>query len=219
MEGTPTQALQPEPVEGQTAAASTGPRQARPESAARPESTDWDRRMEQLTERLNPIITKFYHDFLLRPVEASGLAYWKQQYINSGGPELTIAGMISSPEFFQSAGGTNQSYIEQLYVRLLGRPSDPAGLDYWTNLLDSNNLGRADVVLYFQYSDENRRLLINQWHQLYLGRPATDSELDLYLTQMKSGVSQRQVQMTLIDTLEYRSSPPTPGPGSATRIV
>ncbi len=113
----------------------------------------------------------------MREVESAGLAYWKQQYINNGGPELVIAGMISSPEFFQSAGGTNQSYIEQLYVRLLGRNSDPTGLAYWTNLLNTNQLNRSGVVLHFQYSDENRRLLINEWHQLYLNRPATNGEL------------------------------------------
>jgi uncharacterized delta-60 repeat protein len=170
-------------------------------------------------ERLNPIITRFYHDFLLRQVEPAGLAYWKQQYIKNGGPELVIAGMISSPEFFQSAGGTNQSYIEQLYVRLLGRNSDPNGLAYWTNLLNTNQLNRSGVVLHFQYSDENRRLLINEWHQLYLNRPATNDELALYLGQMKAGASQRQIQERLIDSAEYRNSPAMPAGGTATRLA
>ena len=155
----------------------------------------------------------------MRPVEASGLAYWKQQYINNGGPELVIAGMISSPEFFQSAGGTNQSYIEQLYVRLLGRNADSDGLAYWTNLLNTNQLNRAGVVLRFQYSDENRKVLINEWTQLYLNRAATDAELAQYLSQMKAGASQRQIQASLIDSLEYRSSPATPAAGAAIKLV
>lgn len=170
-------------------------------------------------ERLDPIVSQYYQDFLLRPADPAGLSYWKQQYVNQGGPELVIAGMISSPEFFVSAGGTNSKFVEQLYLRLLNRVADPQGLAYWTNKLDSQQLSRSGVVLSFQYSDENRLLLIDEWHQLYLNRAATSGEQSLYLNQMKLGVSQRQVQMNIIDTPEYGNNPALPAPGAAARIA
>ncbi len=41
----------------------------------------------------------------------------------------------------------------------------------------------------------------------------------MYLNQMKAGASQRQIQMSLIDSAEYRNSPATPAAGAATRLA
>jgi hypothetical protein len=127
--------------------------------------------------------------------------------------------MISSPEFFLSAGGTNDGYIRQLYLRLLGRQADDSGLAYWTGHLNSGDMGRADVVLSFQFSDENRRLLIGDWYEQFLGRSPSTVESNLFLAQLQQGASQRQVQMYLIDSLEYRNSPAPPAAGAAVRLL
>jgi hypothetical protein len=41
----------------------------------------------------------YYPQFLFRPVEPDGLAYWKSVWKRDGGPDNVIAGMIGSPEF------------------------------------------------------------------------------------------------------------------------
>jgi len=63
--------------------------------------------------------------------------------------------MISSSEFFQSSGGTNAAWLNTLYLRLLRRPPDPQGLDYWGGQLDEQLRSRSNVVLAFLDSDED----------------------------------------------------------------
>jgi hypothetical protein len=171
-------------------------------------------------ERLDPIIDQYYHDFLLRPSEPSGLAYWRDQvWKRDGGPENVIAGMISSPEFFQSAGGTNADWIQALYQRLLGRPADPHGLDFWESQLGLQLETEQQVVLGFTQSDENFKNLIGGFFQQYLQRAPSSKELDDFLKQMEADASQRDIQIEIIDSDEYRNTPPPPASGVAEKFV
>jgi len=162
-------------------------------------------------ERLDPIIEQYYHDFLLRSADDSGLAYWRDQvWKRDGGPENVIAGMISSPEFFQSAGGTNADWIQALYQRLLNRTADSQGLSFWENQLDQHSETEEQVVLGFTNSDENYKNLITGFFQQYLQRAPSASELSTFLTQMQASDSQRDIQIEIIDSDEYRNTPPPP---------
>jgi hypothetical protein len=170
-------------------------------------------------ERLNPIISQYYQQFLLRPADAEGLAYWRDQVWKVfGGPEQVIAGMISSPEFFQSAGGTNTGWVTQLYQRLLNRTPDTQGLQYWVNLLDQNQATQKQVVLGFVSSDEYYANLIDGFYQQYLQRAPSAGEMSLYLSQFRSGASQRSVQISIVNQPEYLNNPPAPTSGSVIRL-
>ena len=171
-------------------------------------------------ERLDPIIEQYYHDFLLRSPDASGLDYWRDQvWKRDGGPENVIAGMISSPEFFQSAGGTNADWIQALYQRLLNRPADSLGLSFWEYQLDQHLETEDQVVLGFTQSDENFTNLIDGFYQQYLQRAPDSTELNNMLAQMRTGATQRDIQVEIIDTDEYRNTPPAPADGIAVRFV
>ena len=176
-------------------------------------------------ERLDPIIAGYYQQFLLRPADAQGLAYWRDQVWKvDGGPEQVIGGMISSPEFFASAAAANPNlspnaaWVTTLYQRLLNRTPDDAGLNYWTNQLDSGQMSRMGVVNGFEYSIENFQNLTTGFFQEYLGRNPTASELAGYVQQFKQGATQRSIQIELIDTPEYRNSPSPPATGTAARL-
>jgi hypothetical protein len=126
--------------------------------------------------------------------------------------------MISSPEFFQSAGGTNAGWVTALYQRLLNRTPDAQGLSYWVQALNSRQLTEQQVVLGFLKSDESFQNLITGFYQQYLGRSPSASELANYVAQMRAGATQRSVQLSLIASDEYRNSPAAPALGSMNRL-
>ncbi|MEX2121353.1 MAG: DUF4214 domain-containing protein [Pirellulales bacterium] len=170
-------------------------------------------------ERLDPIVSQFYRDFLLREPEQEGLVFWRTRWQVEGEPDNVIAGMISSPEFFASAGGTNRLWVTEMYRRLLNREPDQQGLDFWTDHLDNGRLGREQVVLGFVKSDENFRNLVTDWFQQYLNRqPTSDAEIAPFVSQLQQGASQRDIQTQILDTDEYFNSPPVPADGTAVRV-
>jgi len=171
-------------------------------------------------ERLDPIITGYYQQFLLRTPDAAGLAFWRDQVWKAyGGPEEVIAGMLSSPEFFQSAGGTDLAWVKALYQRLLDRKPDPQGLQYWDNLLETHQATETQVVHGFLSSDEYYTNLIDGFFGEYLTRQPTLDELQSDLVQMRGGVSDRDIQLEIVVTDEYKNTPPPPPLGSMKQLT
>ena len=171
-------------------------------------------------ERLNPIIKGYYEQFLLREPDANGIAYWRDHVWKVyGGPERVIAGMISSPEFFQSAGGTDTGWVQALYQRLLNRTADSQGLAYWDHLLETHQETELDVVNGFLSSDEYYTNLIDGFFEEYLNRLPHADELASDLTQMRGGVSERAIQLEIVVTDEYKNTPPPPPLGAMKRLT
>jgi photosystem II stability/assembly factor-like uncharacterized protein len=162
----------------------------------------------------------YYAQFLLRPADPAGLAYWEGLWKQDGGPDHVIAGMIGSPEFYASAGqrhpalSPNAAWVTALYERLLNREPDGDGLRYWTTNLDNGAMSRDQVVLGFVDSNENFQNLTTGFFQEYLGRAPTSAELATRVDQFQSGASQRDVQLAIIDLPEYANTPTQPAPGS-----
>jgi hypothetical protein len=170
------------------------------------------------TERLDPIVAQMYSDCLFRQADQSGKDFWRAIWQKDGAPDRVIAGIVSSPEFFASAGGTNSAWVTQMYNRLLLRQPDIDGLNFWTSNMNAGRLTRPDVVYYFVRSDENYRNLISTWHHIFLNRDANAAEIIAFLQQLKSNKTQRDVQIEIINGQEYFNSPPPPAPGTASRV-
>jgi len=159
-------------------------------------------------ERLDPIISQMYEDYLLRPIDAEGLRYWRDEsWKKEGSPDHVMAGIIGSAEFFESAGGTNRLWVEELYRRMMGRIADEPGAAFWIDLLDRGVVTREGVVLGFIQSEENYRHLVILWYQTYLERTATEEEIAGFVGQMLAGASQREIQIQLLNSAEYRNTP------------
>lgn len=170
-------------------------------------------------ERLDPIIRGMYRQYLLREAEPGGLAYWKDVWRRSGGPERVVTGIAASAEFFASAGGSHAAWVTELYRRLLGREPEAAGLAYWVDLLDRRVASREQVVVGFVQSDENYHNLVTGWYRQYLQRDPDRDGLAWWVAQLRAGATQRQIQMALIESAEYRSVPAVPPAGTALRLV
>jgi hypothetical protein len=103
-------------------------------------------------------VNRLYGAAFLRGADQAGLNAWSSA-IAAGTPISSVAqGFIGSAEF-QSRYGTNPStsdFVEALYVNALGRPSDAPGKAAWVAAIDSGGTSRADALVGFSESGENR---------------------------------------------------------------
>lgn len=169
-------------------------------------------------ERLDPLIAQFYRNYLGREPDANGLANWRRVWQRDGGPDNVLAGILSSPEFYQNAGGTHRGFVTELYRKYLNREPDPTGLNNWVTRLDRGILDRRGVVLGFVTSEENFRNSVRGWYLQYLSRRVQKAEEDSLVAELRHGLTPRSAQIRIIDSPEYRNNPPAPSPGTANRV-
>ena len=94
-------------------------------------------------------VQKLYIEFLGRPSDPAGFAYWTQQLEQNGASGLAAAKLAfsSAAEFTSAyAGLSNAEAVNNIYMQLLGRPSEPASLVYWSNQLSSGTLTLGQLV-------------------------------------------------------------------------
>jgi hypothetical protein len=102
----------------------------------------------------------FYAGALGRPPDASGLDNWASA-LRTG---LTLAdlakGFAYSPEFMErTANLDNTQFVQQLYLDILGRASDPVGLAEWVAVLNLGQVTRSDILDGFVRSTEAQELV------------------------------------------------------------
>ena len=96
-----------------------------------------------------------------RVPDTAGLGF--QMNALDGGLSLgqVAANFIASPEFVRTYGSlTNTQFVNQLYVNVLDRAGDSAGVAYHLARLDGGAAGRNDVLAGFSESPENQAALI-----------------------------------------------------------
>lgn len=100
-------------------------------------------------------VTRCYDIALNRTPDKESLDAWVQKL--SSGEECGVSvayGFVYSPEF-QSAGFSNDEYVEKMYNMLLGRPSDAEGKKMWVDRLNSGSTSAKDDIFYgFANSEE-----------------------------------------------------------------
>ena len=155
-------------------------------------------------EHRSHIIAGYYETYLHRGVDAGGLNFWLSVMAAGATEEQVLGSIVGSEEYFLTHGGTSDSYIRALYKDVLLRPTAPsqAEVDGWIATLAASSRGaaqaRADVVVGFATSDEFRSREINGWYEAYLGRPATATEIDVWLNTFHLGASQDAVQAQIL---------------------
>jgi hypothetical protein len=108
-------------------------------------------------QRQSPIIRLFQAYFLRLP-DKSGLAYWTNKS-RSGMRLAAISLSFSrSNEFTRRYGTlTNRQFVQQIYLNVLGRAGDAAGINSWTSKLDTKKKNRGEVMVGFSESSEYTR--------------------------------------------------------------
>jgi hypothetical protein len=120
-------------------------------------------------------LNDLYEKFLGRPVDAQGEAAFLPLLATSG-PQAVAAAILSSQEFYDKAGGTDEDFLQALYLAVLGREIDAAGL---ANDLAALSFGasREQIALGVLYSTEEAKDVVEQTYETYLDRPADPEAL------------------------------------------
>jgi hypothetical protein len=141
---------------------------------------------------------------LERTITEAEWTYWINRMKSGTSMENIIAELCNSTEFWNLSGGTNDGFIERLYNKLLQRPSDPSGKQYWVNRL---NTGSTKYLVTFEWvsGSEYQQLFVKaQMNKLLRRNNVIDqAEINTYTSQMQSGLSQINLIKTLLLSEEY----------------
>lgn len=110
-------------------------------------------------------ISLVYNAGLDRAIDASGLNYWSNMLSNGGSLRELASGIINADEFAKLFGNpksmNDTSFVQVLYKNVLDREGEAGGLNYWVGTLASGANTRADVLVGFSLSEENRAAVGN----------------------------------------------------------
>src|SRR5205814_8330162 len=129
--------------------------------------------------------------------------------IASGGTrEQVVAAIASSTEYFQKHGNTITSFVNQLYLDLLGRARNASE----TNFLTALNNGTAttlQVTTAIVQSTEYFQHLVNQIYTAVLGRQGSTTETNGWVQLLTQGRRDEQVLALILASGEYFQRPHT----------
>jgi uncharacterized delta-60 repeat protein len=100
----------------------------------------------------------------------------------------------------------NERYVSQLYLDLLRRSADAAGLAHWTAFLDQGN-SRLALVQMFEASPEYRALVVENLYGYILGRAVDSLGLNDKVNFLNQGGTAEQLEADLLGSDEYFSNP------------
>ena len=103
-------------------------------------------------------IERLYVNLLGRCSDSDGLSYWLA-VINAQSAARVALGFLFSDEF-QSAGLSNELFVDTLYATLFDRQGDTVGRDHWVDELDGSRL-REMVIYGFLKSQEFTALAVS----------------------------------------------------------
>jgi Tol biopolymer transport system component len=102
---------------------------------------------------------RLYWAFFLREPDTGGINYWIGR-LQAGKTLSSVAQFFAkSPEFKSKYGSLNDSdFVKLVYVNVLSRQADAAGLAHWVAKLDGG-MSRGGMMIQFSESSEGKRKL------------------------------------------------------------
>lgn len=143
-------------------------------------------------EFITRIITQQYQIYLNRAPDPQGLASFVALLSTPGPGNLQemLDIIVTSPEYAQITGGTNQGYLQGLYQDALGRPIDQPTLQLLLPQLNAGTLSRAQVANIVFFSTEYYNLTISNVYLTLLNRQADSSGLAAWINVVLSNGGQ-----------------------------
>jgi hypothetical protein len=112
------------------------------------------------------------------------------------------AGFTASVTVNVASSTPNQRFITNVYMDLLGRPVDPAGLAKWTQQLDAGT-DRVTVVLRIETSQEYLVDQVTKAYMLLLKRAPDPTGLNCFLIDLQNGGTIEQMMADIAGSPEY----------------
>jgi hypothetical protein len=122
-----------------------------------------------------------YHDVLQRTASTTEVTHWVGSLLN----------------YTQ-----NQRFVVQVFLDLLHRPVDPAGLAGWTNFLNAGG-NRQVMVQRIEATPEYQQSVVKGLYEQYLHRPADAAGLNAFAGALAAGQTDEQVAIALAGSGEY----------------
>ncbi|QOY93842.1 DUF4214 domain-containing protein [Massilia sp. UMI-21] len=93
-------------------------------------------------------VQKLYISYFSRPADAAGLTYWTTQLASNPNALQELSRQFSvSQEYIDTyAGMDTRAKVAEVYDNLFGRQAETAGVDYWANLLNNNQITVDNMV-------------------------------------------------------------------------
>ena len=157
-----------------------------------------------------PVIRLYLATFLRFPDEA-GLAFWAGAYRGGQPLEQIAAAFVSSAEFAARYGSLdNAGFVNRIYLNVLGRAADPDGLAFWTNMLNTGQLTRAQLMLRFSESTEFGQSVFApvKVFMMYRGMLRRDPDpggFDFWTSYVRAGNAARALIQQFLDSAEYQA--------------
>jgi hypothetical protein len=158
--------------------------------------------METSPEYRTKEISNLYQNLLGRAPDAVGFGGFLQ-FLNHGGSLLGAEEIVlSSPEFFQHAGGDDVGFVHALYQDVTGHDADASGLAFWTSklMLGVPQANVAGVVLTSQAGLGN---LVAGYYQDWLQRPADSGGLSFFTNALETGARPEDLIAALLASDEF----------------
>ena len=106
-------------------------------------------------------LTQIYNASFKRLPDPDGLRYWISNFSSGKDDERAVASsFLASAEFKERYGEdvSNESYVNTLYINVLGRDYDQTGYDCWLSNLNNGVETKYELLLGFSESLENKGL-------------------------------------------------------------
>ena len=99
---------------------------------------------------------RLYRAAFDRTPDQAGVGYWIGAMDKGASLQSVAAGFVTSAEFraLYGATPTNAEFVSRLYLNVLDRPGEAAGVDFWVGVLD-RGMSRGEVLAGFSDSNEN----------------------------------------------------------------
>jgi hypothetical protein len=154
-----------------------------------------------------------YLAYFNRIPDHAGLTGWVN-FFRSGGtspPTLEqISGAFAQSAEFQLTYGTlsNTQFVNLLYLNILGRTPDPAGLQGWVNQLNAG-MSRGKVMVGFSESLEfqdktSNNVFVIMMYEGMLRRAAEQAGYDHWVNLLNGGMSRSALTGGFLGSPEYR---------------
>jgi hypothetical protein len=148
-------------------------------------------------------VQNIYQTLLHRAADPTGLNAFVSAIQQGHAPEEVRLAIISSLEYFQTHGNSNQAYVSALYNDILHRAADSNGLAGFTGLLNANQLTRAQVASQLFASLEYRLDVVGGFYTRFLRRTGDATSVNAFANMLGTGVREDDVIMELIASDEY----------------
>jgi len=148
------------------------------------------------------IVEFTYQRYLDRTADLGGFSYFVNGWRNKAFTlELLTTVIVGSSEYYALHDANDVDFVNAAYFDILGRQADSAGRAYFLTIAAA--YGRGMVAGVLAESSENRRTEIRFAIDSYLGRPATNPEVELYLTALQHGVRREEIDVLIVASAEY----------------